>query len=94
LRAGEGKWRSRKSAVYAGVRISRKRAVRLMQEEGLKRGAGSGTRFTTMNDHDQPVAANLLDRKFEAAAPNQRNDEESVHETGVLSGGRAQTGVV
>ena len=25
-----------------------------------------------MSDHDQPVAANLLDRQFEAAAPNQR----------------------
>ena len=25
-----------------------------------------------MSDHDQPVAANLLDRRFEAAAPNQR----------------------
>ena len=24
----------------------------------------------TMSDHDQPVAANLLDRQFEAAAPN------------------------
>ena len=27
---------------------------------------------TTMSDHDQPVAANLLDRQFTAAAPNQR----------------------
>ena len=27
---------------------------------------------TTMSDHDQPVAANLLDRQFAAAAPNQR----------------------
>ena len=25
-----------------------------------------------MSDHDQPVAANLLDRQFEAVAPNQR----------------------
>jgi hypothetical protein len=29
-------------------------------------------RSTTMSDHDQPVAANILDRKFEAEAPNQR----------------------
>ena len=29
-------------------------------------------KHTTMSDHDQPVAANLLDRRFEAAAPNQR----------------------
>jgi len=27
---------------------------------------------TTMSDHDQPVAANLLDRRFEADGPNQR----------------------
>ena len=27
---------------------------------------------TTMSDHDQPVAANLLDRQFAAAAVNQR----------------------
>jgi transposase InsO family protein len=25
-----------------------------------------------MSDHDQPVAANVLDRQFTAAAPNQR----------------------
>ncbi len=25
-----------------------------------------------MSDHDQPVAGNLLDRQFEAEAPNQR----------------------
>src|SRR6202035_2691621 len=29
-------------------------------------------KLTTMSDHDQPVAANLLDRQFAAAAPNQR----------------------
>src|SRR5437868_13418530 len=29
-------------------------------------------RCTTISDHDQPVAANLLDRRFEAERPNQR----------------------
>ena len=29
-------------------------------------------KLTTMSDHDQPVAANLLDRQFDADAPNQR----------------------
>ena len=29
-------------------------------------------KLTTMSDHDQPVAANLLDRRFEVDAPNQR----------------------
>jgi transposase InsO family protein len=29
-------------------------------------------RTMTMSDHDQPVAANLLDRRFEAPGRNQR----------------------
>ena len=52
--------------------VSRKRVVRLMQEEGLKARVRKRYKPTTMSDHDQPVAANLLDRRFEAAAPNQR----------------------
>ena len=52
--------------------MSRKRVVRLMQEEGLKARVRKRYTHTTMSDHDQPVAANLLDRRFEAAAPNQR----------------------
>ena len=52
--------------------VSRKRVVRLMQEEGLKARVRKRYTPTTMSDHDQPVAANLLDRRFEATAPNQR----------------------
>jgi transposase InsO family protein len=52
--------------------VSRKRVVRLMQEDGLKARARKRYTVTTMSDHDQPVAANLLDRQFAAAAPNQR----------------------
>jgi putative transposase len=54
------------------VRVSRKRVIRLMQEDGLR--ARHRTRFkcTTVNDHDQPVAANLLDRQFTADGPNRR----------------------
>ena len=58
--------------VEAEVRISRKRVARLMQEDGLKARARKRYKVTTMSDHDQPVAANLLDRQFEAEAPNQR----------------------
>jgi putative transposase len=50
--------------------VSRKRVIRLMQEDGLK--ARKRFRCTTMSDHDQPVATNLLDRQFTADAPNQR----------------------
>jgi len=40
--------------------------IRLMQEEGLEARARKRLKGTTMSDHDQPVAANLLDRRFEA----------------------------
>ena len=52
--------------------VNRKRVVRLMQKDGLKARRRKRYKLTTMSDHDQPVAANLLDRHFEAAAPNQR----------------------
>jgi transposase InsO family protein len=52
--------------------VSRKRIIRLMQEDGLEARARKRFKHTTMSDHDQPVAANLLDRRFEAPGPNQR----------------------
>jgi putative transposase len=52
--------------------VSRKRVIRLMQEDGLKARGRKRFKCTTMSDHDQPVAANLLDRQFATAAPNQR----------------------
>jgi putative transposase len=54
------------------VRVSRKRVIRLMQEDGLKARVRKRFKCTTMSDHDQPVAANILDRHFTAEAPNQR----------------------
>jgi transposase InsO family protein len=53
-------------------RVSRKRVIRLMQEDGLKARMRKRFTCTTMSDHDQPVAANLLDRQFTADAPNRR----------------------
>ncbi len=53
-------------------RVSRKRVVRLMQEEGLQARVRKRYTVTTMSAHDQPVADNLLARQFDAAAPNQR----------------------
>jgi len=52
--------------------VSRKRVIRLMQEDGLVARARKRYKVTTMSDHDQPVAANLLAQRFEADAPNQR----------------------
>ena len=54
------------------IRVSRKRVVRLMQEQGLRARARKRFKSTTISEHDQPVAANLLNREFTAAAPNQR----------------------
>ena len=54
------------------VRVSRKRVVRLMRAEGLKARVRKRFKRTTMSDHDQPVAANVLNQEFTADAPNQR----------------------
>jgi len=54
------------------VRVSRKRVVRLMQEDGLKARVRKRFTCTTMSDHDQPVADNVLNQEFTAAAPNER----------------------
>ena len=43
-----------------------------MQEEGIQARVRKRYRCTTMSDHDQPIAANVLGREFAAAAPNQR----------------------
>ena len=55
-----------------GIPISRKRVARLMQVEGLKARVRKRFRATTMSDHDQPIAASVLDRQFVAKRPNQR----------------------
>lgn len=55
-----------------GERVSRKRVARLMRQSGLEARVRRRYKCTTMSDHDQPVAPNLLDRDFTAAGPNQR----------------------
>ncbi len=55
-----------------GERVSRKRVARLMRQGGLEARVRRRYKCTTMSDHDQPVAPNLLDRDFTAAGPNQR----------------------
>jgi putative transposase len=51
---------------------SRKRVIRLMQEQQLRARQRMRFKLTTMSDHDLPVAANVLDRQFTAEKPNQR----------------------
>jgi len=67
-----GSPRIHEDLVEQQVRVSRKRVIPLMQEDGLKARARKRFKSTTMSDHDQPVAANLLDRQFTADAPNRR----------------------
>jgi len=55
-----------------GVFVSKKRIARIMRQEGLKARVRKRFKCTTMSDHSHPVAANLLDRHFEAERPNQR----------------------
>ena len=55
-----------------GEHVSRKRIIRLKQEEGLHARVRKRYKVTTDSDHDQPVADNLLQQDFTAERPNQR----------------------
>jgi putative transposase len=54
-----------------GVHIGKKRVERLMRETGLR--GRSKRRFvrTTDSKHDDPIAPNVLERKFETKTPNE-----------------------
>lgn len=67
-----GSARVLKDLTEGGERVGRNRVIRLMQEGKLVARVKRRYRSTTMSEHDQPIAPNLLDRKFEAEAPNQR----------------------
>ena len=54
----------------AGHHIGRNRVIRLMQEEQLRARPRKRFTCTTMSEHNQPVAANVLDRQFLAPGPN------------------------
>lgn len=56
-----------------GERVSEKRVARLMHDEGLEGRVWRRYRAsTTMSDHADPIAPNVLDRDFTAGGPNQR----------------------
>ena len=67
-----GSPRIHEDLIEQAIQVSRKRVVRLMQEQGLQAGVRKRFKVTTMSDHDQTVAPNLLDRQFIAERPNQR----------------------
>ena len=55
-----------------GERVSRKRIVRLMQEQGLIGRHRRRFKHSTDSDHSLPTPPNRLDRDFTASAANQR----------------------
>nr|WP_052326835.1 IS3 family transposase [Deinococcus peraridilitoris] len=55
-----------------GKHVSRARVTRLMKSAGLKVRRKRKFRTTTNSKHRHPVAENLLERDFTAAAPNQK----------------------
>jgi putative transposase len=55
-----------------GEAVSEKRVARLMREDGIQGRVPKRFKLTTVSDPTNPVAPNVLDRDFTAAAPNQR----------------------
>jgi transposase InsO family protein len=71
----------------SGESVGRNRVIRLMQTDGLKARARRRFKSTTMSEHDQPVAPNVLARDFTASAPNQRWASDTT-ELRTFSGGK------
>ena len=67
-----GSPRIHEDLIEEGEKVGRNRVIRIMQQEGIKARVRKRFKCTTMSDHDQPIASNVLDREFEASAPNQR----------------------
>lgn len=55
-----------------GICTGIRRITRLRRDLQLKARVRRRYKHTTVSDHDQPIAPNLLQQKFEATAPNQR----------------------
>jgi transposase InsO family protein len=67
-----GRPRIWKDLAEDGEAVSEKRVGRLMREDGLRGRTRRRFKLTTMSDHEDPIAPNLLDRAFTADEPNQR----------------------
>lgn len=53
-----------------GIRVGRKRVARLMRENGLSCLPHKRFQVTTDSRHQEPVAENILDRRFNVVEPN------------------------
>jgi len=65
-----GSPRVHRSLKKQNERVSRKRVIRLMQEEGLVGRPKKRFKRTTDSNHANPVAENVLKREFTTTAPN------------------------
>lgn len=65
-----GSPRVREELKADGISVSRKRVARIMNELGLEGRPKRPYKATTDSKHSLPVAENLLERKFEVAAPD------------------------
>ena len=54
-----------------GVRVGRKRVERLMRKNGIQGRQKRRFRRTTNSNHTQPIAPNVLERRFDPKAPNE-----------------------
>lgn len=59
-----GARRIKKKLGQDGIVVSRRRIIRLMQEEGLVCKTKRKFKATTNSKHNKPIAPNLLERKF------------------------------
>jgi transposase InsO family protein len=71
-RKNYGSPRVHRDLLARGERVSRKRVIRLMRDEGLEGKVRRRWVTTTDSRHDRPVAPNVLAQNFDASAPNER----------------------
>jgi transposase InsO family protein len=69
-RGGYGSPRVQRELRKKGRRVGKKRIERLMRCEGIQARRRRRFRVTTDSKHADPIAPNVLDRKFTAEAPN------------------------
>ena len=63
--------RVRAELVARGQQVGKNRVARLMRQEGIQARRKRKFRRTTDSKHDLPIAPNVLERDFEADAPNE-----------------------
>ncbi len=67
-----GSRRIRQKLLQLGFSVSRRRIRRLMKAQNLICKTKRKFKITTNSKHKHPVAANVLNRKFEASRPNEK----------------------